>query len=263
MSRLKRCAQAFMCVSIFSNVLRRTTSVSAVSFTVIASLAFLFFCQADVAHGTPMLAYEPFPQIGGVSGCAINQATCGFGFIVTEPVEVTALGFVDLGRDGWTSGPANVGVWDLNTEVLLASASIEPTDTLFGDYRYTTIDPLFLLPTLEYVLGGKGAEGFAAENGANSTFFFAPEVQPLGNGRFCPRNFVSTLCFPSMDNLSRGEWGFANFLSPDLSPPIITPPPFPVSEPSTLSLFLMEFLPMVLFLGWRRLRNRILKNRAQ
>ena len=178
------------------------------------------------ANADPIPGYSVSSDAFGVSGCDGVVYICGFEFEVTDELLVSALGFFDMGQDGWASGPASVGIWDLDSQVQLLSASINSTDTLIGRFRYQDIQPLLLSPGVAYVIGGGGAEGlFPQANSQGVVLTFDPLVASSNNVRYCRR----PPCIPNSVNPGRGDWAVANFLFEDASAP--------VPEPGTMALF--------------------------
>jgi len=98
--------------------------------------------------------YDPQPEPGGsVPIAAGSDATVGWSFSVTTPIEVRELGFYDFQEDGLAQ-PHMVGIWDeggvLLREVEVVAQEIAP---LAGSYRYAGIEPLELAVGRTYVIG--------------------------------------------------------------------------------------------------------------
>lgn len=197
-------------------------------------LAFLAVLLSPMAaNADPIPGYAVSNDAEGVSQCDGVQYICGFEFQVTDGLRVSALGFFDMGQDGWATGPASVGIWDLDSQVQLGSASINSTDTLIGRFRYQNISTLLLSPGTAYVIGGGGAEGsFPQANSQSVLLTFDPRVVSSNNVRYCRR----PPCFPNSVNAGRGDWTVANFLFEDTSAD--------VPEPGTMALFGIGFAGM-------------------
>ncbi len=86
--------------------------------------------------------------VGAVQGGDPSfSGSLGYGFTLTAPLSLTALGFHDADEDGLLS-PHAVGLFDANTQGLLASATV-PAGTLaplVGGFRWVPIPDLQLLP---------------------------------------------------------------------------------------------------------------------
>lgn len=197
-------------------------------------LAFLAVLLSPMAaNADPIPGYSVSSDAIGVSRCDGIEYICGFEFEVTDEILISALGFFDVGQDGWLTGPASVGIWDIDSQVQLASASIDPADTLTGRFRYQNIPTLLLSPGVAYVIGGGGAEGlFPQANSQGVVLTFDPLVVSSNNVRYCRR----PPCIPNSVNAGRGDWTAANFLFEDASAA--------VPEPGTLALFGMGLAGM-------------------
>ncbi len=83
-----------------------------------------------------------------------TNGSWSFGTIFTvgaSDVTVTSLGAFDAGHDGFTSNSIQVGVFN-NGNTLLASAVVQSSDNLLGDYRYASIANLVLQSGQQYRL---------------------------------------------------------------------------------------------------------------
>ena len=80
--------------------------------------------------------------------------TVGWSFSVNTPINISYLGVYDENGDGLAVSK-DVGLWDLGTSSLLASATV-PSGTagvLQGQFRYSPITSLQLSPGNNYVIG--------------------------------------------------------------------------------------------------------------
>lgn len=117
-------------------------------------------CLAALAVGSTIAA----PALGGSLGVTIDQrreiggtvnATLGWSFTANQAVLVDGLGFWD---DTFASGldlPHQVGLWNADGSVLLASTTIQAgtASALIGGFRFESIAPVALVAGREYVLG--------------------------------------------------------------------------------------------------------------
>jgi hypothetical protein len=97
----------------------------------------------------------------------------GMFFTPTTAITVTALGYVIPGSIAGNE----VGLYDVSTSDLLASATITSSSTLSGDFLYETIAPVSLTAGDEYAVvglytAGNGAIGYTADSGVGA----APEI---------------------------------------------------------------------------------------
>jgi hypothetical protein len=95
-------------------------------------------------------------QLSGIAegpvGAAANE-TLGWSFTTNNPIQITALGFFDLGGDGLATSH-RIGLWDTDGN-LLVSATVQTGNgnTLVGQYRYVSIAPLTLQSHHTFVIG--------------------------------------------------------------------------------------------------------------
>lgn len=90
----------------------------------------------------------------------------GFFFSPTTPISVTALGYV---YPGAASGNL-VGLYDVSTSTILASATVTSASPSSGNFLYEAINPVTLVAGNEYAIvglytAGAGAVGYYADSG--------------------------------------------------------------------------------------------------
>lgn len=126
----------------------------------------------------------------------------GYEFSLTTGQSLTALGFWDSGSDGLV-GSYQVGLWQNDTQALLASAFIDNTDALDGSvtvsggqWRYETLgSPVALSTTKVYTLAWFGAVSAPdALTITYSTLTSAPGVTVWNNIRYLS---TPTFTFPT------------------------------------------------------------------
>lgn len=131
---------------IYSNTLAALASISALSAALIGAPA-----QAIVID-PGLISFDIDCDCSNTS----FQGTVGWDFEVTEPRTANFLGVYDADADGLAIA-TEVGLWDRDTNTLLASATV-PAGTLghlVGQFRYTPIPELSLLPGVTYALGAQ------------------------------------------------------------------------------------------------------------
>jgi hypothetical protein len=128
--------------------------------TVVAWVA-LAALSAPRCPGSPLPAItgyelgEPRPQAGfpGIPVAASSDATLGWSFTLSVPVDVLSLGFFDVGGDGLNE-PHLVGIWDSDGEMVISAGINRGTSNpLAGAYRYAQVQPTRLLAGRAYVIG--------------------------------------------------------------------------------------------------------------
>src|SRR5690349_4278469 len=93
----------------------------------------LVVCAPAPAATPPMFSYT-----GGVATFQ-GGIVAGTSFTVGGDETITSLGFVDPGGDGLAAS-YEVGLWDTNTQTLLASTTVTPSSkALIGGFRYAPI----------------------------------------------------------------------------------------------------------------------------
>jgi len=141
-----------------------------------------------------------------------GQYTLGFEFMVTEAVQVVALGVFDGGASGLSS-PAQVSLWlDDQAGTLLASTEVAAGvgAALVGQFRETTIAAVVLLPGNIYVVGAYLPAGEATAlnmGGDSSTGSFDARLT-----RVVDRHWDGGQDFPlGSDGIAGAAWLGANF----------------------------------------------------
>lgn len=132
--------------------------------------------------------------------------TTGWAFSTSGALSVTALGYLDAGRNG-LNGPHDVGIFTSGGALLVhAVVPSGNAGTLVGDYRFISIAP-FNLAAGSYVIGGHNL-GNATDDIAVSTSGFNPAAG-ITLGSLDLFTFGPTLAFP--DQHSTLQYANPNF----------------------------------------------------
>lgn len=157
------------------------------------------------------------------TGFTNNAWSLGWSFTVNNPFTVTALGFFDDGKDGFSQSH-DVGLYT-SGGTLLASATVTTGNALTSFWRFAAIAPL-TLGTGSYVIAGTtGGENYPL-NGA-SGIALNPNIT-FGTDWFTLSN---TLVFPTSSSGLSDAWLAPNFLGQDNGNPEEVVP-----EPATMTL---------------------------
>lgn len=92
------------------------------------------------------------------------QGTVGWTFTVNTPKIIGFLGVYDQAGDG-LSAATDVGLWDTNTQTLLASVTV-PSGTagiLSGQFRYAGISSVTLMPGTTYTIGAQYKQPYQSD----------------------------------------------------------------------------------------------------
>lgn len=150
-----------------------------------------------------------------------DDFTLGFSFTLSQAATINALGF-------WIPGNLTsneVAIWDINGN-LLTSTTVQATDPARGDYRYSSINPLFL-DVGEYVIGGHSTTG-----GLFPIFLTGVTTAPGYTWTGQREMLGSALAFPAQSPGGLGDQSAAlvnfSFVSP-------------VPEPATWTMMLLGF----------------------
>jgi hypothetical protein len=120
---------------------------------------------AGSASAGPVTAFSP-----SVLNPVVNEQWGNDGEFFTPNtwITVTALGYASPGSIAGNQ----VGLYDLSTATLLASATILTTSTLLNNFHYESIVPVTLDPTHHYAVVGlylnNGAVGYTADAGVGA-----------------------------------------------------------------------------------------------
>ena len=115
--------------------------------------------------------------------------TQGWSFTPTADFEVTDLGYIDPDRDGLVH-QHRVGIFDAETDRLLASVRVGPASVLDGSFRWEPVGrPVLLQAGHAYLIGGEYKEGDEMRDvGAT----WAPETGHAGpDGYLCASTFAA------------------------------------------------------------------------
>jgi hypothetical protein len=137
----------------------------------------LSVAQADTIAFSPTLS---------LNGAGVGND--GFFFTPTTAISVTELGYVDCGF----SVGHDVGLYDVSTSTLLASATITGSSTLDSGFYYNLIAPVSLTAGNEYAVVGTQVE--ADHNWTVDSLVVAPEI--TFDGYFYDHN--TTLDIPTI-----------------------------------------------------------------
>lgn len=92
------------------------------SLPVILLGAVLCLSAAAVADAVPAIgAFDGEGISAAVAGCRVDRETLGWAFCDTRELEITALGFIDIGGEGFSTRH-DLGLWKVGGELLASSA---------------------------------------------------------------------------------------------------------------------------------------------
>jgi hypothetical protein len=166
-----------------------------------------------------------------------TNGSWSFGTIFTigiDDVNVTSIGAFDYLGDGFTSSSIQVGIFDETSNSLLASTAVSSTDTLIGDYRYTSITDLLLTAGDTYRLVALSASDLYSYY--NATYDSPFTIDGYG--------YCSTTILISCDDNAGFDFGMANFQYDDIATPS-------VPEPTPLALLALGLVG----LGFSRIKK--------
>jgi len=134
----------------------------------------------------------------------------GWDFIPTQTIYATHLGYYTDPNHAGLEAPHQVGIWDTQTQALLATATIDRNDPVTGLFHYKPISSLMLQAGKTYTIGGLDASGDNDwyVSGA-STLSMAPEVTWVAS-RY-PSAGGLGFVFPALTSTGKGRFG-PNFL---------------------------------------------------
>ena len=170
----------------------------------------LLLAAVAVAGVSPALAGNPAIDLTSpgeeYSG---SPYTLGFEFSVDAGGTIDALGVYDSGQDG-LSAQAQIGIWDLQGN-LLTSATITPGGgTLEGYFRRVSISPFAATAGTHYVIGAyttDNASSVGTDQGGSANFNSAVTFY---SDRYS--NFNGAFSFPgSVEGFPDAGWLGANF----------------------------------------------------
>jgi hypothetical protein len=175
----------------------------------------ILLALATTAYGGPLGVDYTDPTIIET----ISSYVLGYGFNVTQPVQIIGLAFYDDYGDGLLESH-DVGLWD-PLRNLIAQATVGPSSPLIGlaPFRWATITPVPLAIGDDYrVAAVTGSENYSAEP---STLIVDPHIEFV----FDQYADGTTLVYPDLTLGAVGAWGGNVVLSEG------------VPEPSSLLLF--------------------------
>lgn len=145
----------------------------------------------------------PFRAVASTNALSTN-GSWSFGTVFTvgaNAMTLTSLGAFDAGRNGFTSGGIDVGMYDETSQALLTSARVSSSDSLLGDYRYATINALTLLSGHQYrLVAVSGSDLYSYPTSTYSSDFTV--------NRFA---YCASQSLASCNDHSDGDYGMANF----------------------------------------------------
>lgn len=153
------------------------------------------FAAASVPSGAH--ANEVISSVTGGSGTFQGGLMAGNSFTAPNGATFNSLGFIDLGSDG-IHDSYQVGLWDTNTQTLLASTTVTPSSTLINGFRYASIPPTTITPgesfTIAARLDSTQVDGWIT----NATLADGVGFTGAGTGRFLGTNVA--LAFPTSND---------------------------------------------------------------
>lgn len=169
----------------------------------------------------------------------------GYDFVSTIDQSLTALGFWDQGANGLPSA-FRVGLWDTNTQNLLASATIDDSDPLNlgltingGNYRFEILPlPVALLAGTTYTLSFQVGPG--GINSTDSLFLSFPTVS-TGSTATVPNRirFRSSTSFDFPTNTLSADSLLRANVNAIIGPSTVVP------EPSTVAMLGFGMIALV------------------
>lgn len=211
-----------------------------------AAVALALGLAAGSAMATPAItSFNTGAVFGGFSP---TVATVGWQFTVDANagggtgITVDALGWWDETPGTPLAVSHQVGIWDLGG-TLLATTTVLPTDTLIGDFRYSSIADLVLDAGSSYLIGGYDLSG---DGDRYTSGVGALVLDSLISFNGAARNTTLAFSAPSTISASSGGRFGPNFDFTENSPA-----PAGLPEPGTLAIT-MTALGV---LGARRLRR--------
>ncbi len=116
-------------------------------------MAVLAAFTAQAASAQAIQSWTGGSEFTSYYGSAAGDVV-GYRFMVNTDVAVESLGAwnADTGGGGGLDSDHEVGIWD-DTMTLIASATVTPTSTVDGDFRYEAITPVILATGTLYTIG--------------------------------------------------------------------------------------------------------------
>jgi autotransporter-associated beta strand protein len=166
-------------------------------------------------------AQAQIPMLSGLgNGTARNDFTGTIGYTFTtgpNPIDVTALGFVDWENGNGLLAAHQVGIWSNTT--LIASVTV-PSGTagnFVNQYYYAALgSPVRLAPNTTYTIGGQvfsGGDKWPNNNGSSNPGFTAPDFTGFpalsaGNNKYSTSSFAQ----PATTGNGSSLWNAVNLL---------------------------------------------------
>ncbi|MEN8165126.1 MAG: DUF4082 domain-containing protein [Acidobacteriota bacterium] len=155
---------------------------------------------------------------------SLNGDVVGYRFTVTTALNISSLGVWNNDSNG--DGPGltashQVGVWD-GSQALLASATVDPSGIVVGDWIYTDITPVTLNPGETYTIGAMYLSGdLDSYISSASSMTTVPEI--TFGGAVYPFEGELGFVYPTEDSgpTSYGRFG-PNFLITDIPVTLMT-----------------------------------------
>jgi hypothetical protein len=160
----------------------------------IVFLAFFTMALAEAAHANEVI----FSYTGG-SGTFQGGLNAGNSFNAPNGATFNSLGFIDVGSDGLADS-YQVGIWNTNTQVLLASTTVTPSSTLINGFRYASIPQTVIAPGTSFTIGAQLKTTQLDAWVTNPTITDGAGFTGSGAGRFIGTN--TSLIFPSNPDLN-------------------------------------------------------------
>jgi hypothetical protein len=115
------------------------------------SAVLLALVAAASVHPAAEAGEVIFSYVGG-SGTFQGGLVAGSSFNAPNGATFNSLGFIDVGSDGLADS-YQVGLWDTNTQALLASTTVTPASPLINGFRYAAIPQTILAPGTSFTVG--------------------------------------------------------------------------------------------------------------
>lgn len=154
--------------------------------------------------------------------------TLGFEFSVAGNYSIDSLGVYDNLGDGLTTG-ANIGLWDMNGNLLASTTIAAGGGTLDGLFRYNAITPYALTSGTHYIVGAFTQDLATSLNTNQGGVGAVNPLVTIHRDRFSP--FDSAFGFPSDTNNHVGAWLGGNFNLVEAAVP----------EPATWAIMVLGF----------------------
>jgi hypothetical protein len=166
---------------------REAVPASKLTFPEVSNYSFLNANFKFRPVAAPVAAATIPPQEGTTEG--FTSSTNGWEFTPTVDIQVTHLGYYDDSGDGLRH-PHPVGIFDVFTQKLLITTTVEKMSPLDGAYRFAKIQPLTLAAGTSYIVATVSYPPFDPEVAGPTGLVFAPEIEYVGYREALTDEFV-------------------------------------------------------------------------